>query len=52
MKKTLPLNLDSHNRTTVGKVNWEQIEENISSKSFLFEREIAFFSHSEKIMNE
>ena len=52
MKKNLPLNLDSHNRTTVGKVNWEQIEENISSKSFLFEREIAFFSHSEKIMNE
>jgi len=52
MTKPPPLNLDTYNRSSVGKVNWEQIEENISSRSFLFEREIAFFSRSEKIMNE
>jgi hypothetical protein len=52
MKNTLSLNLGSYNRSSVGEVNWEQIEENISSESFLFQREIAFFSHSEKIMNE
>ena len=52
MKNPLPLNLGSHNRSTVGEVNWEQIEESISSNSFLFEREIVFFSHSEEVMNE
>ena len=52
MKNPLSLNLGSHNRSTVGEVNWEQIEESISSNSFLFEREIVFFSHSEEVMNE
>jgi hypothetical protein len=52
MKNPLSLNLGSHNRSIVGEVNWEQIEENISSNSFLFEREIVFFSHSEEVMNE
>ena len=52
MKNPLPLNLGSHNRSIVGEVNWEQIEESISSNSFLFEREIVFFSHSEEVMNE
>jgi hypothetical protein len=52
MKNPLSLNLGSRNRSIVGEVNWEQIEENISSNSFLFEREIVFFSHSEEVMNE
>ena len=52
MKNPLSLNLGSHNRSTVGEVNWEQIEKSISSNSFLFEREIVFFSHSEEVMNE
>jgi len=52
MKNPLSLNLGSHNRSIVGEVNWEQIEESISSNSFLFEREIVFFSHSEEVMNE
>ena len=52
MKNPLSLNLGSHNRSIVGEMNWEQIEESISSNSFLFEREIVFFSHSEEVMNE
>ena len=52
MKNPKSLTTDSHHRPLVGGFNWGEIEEKFSTNSFLFEREIVFFSHSEDVMNQ
>ena len=51
MKNPKTLNPDSQHRPIVGGFNWEEIEEKFSTNSFLFEREIVFFSHSEDVVD-
>jgi hypothetical protein len=52
MKNPKTLNPDSQHRPIVGGFNWEEIEEKFSTNSFLFEREIVFFSHSEDVVDQ
>tara|TARA_Y200000002_G_scaffold377722_1_gene383828 strand:+ start:574 stop:1194 length:621 start_codon:yes stop_codon:yes gene_type:complete len=52
MKKNTPLTSLSNNRSFIDEVNWEEIENNLSVKTYLFIRDIIFFAHSDSVMKE
>ncbi len=52
MKKNIPLTSDPVNRSFDKEMNWDEIEEKLSVKSYLFTREIGFFAHSDTVMKD
>ena len=52
MNKNTPLTNVSNNRSLINDINWDEIETNLSAKTYLFTRDIIFFAHSDSVMKE
>ena len=52
MNKNTPLSTLSNDRSLFSNVNWEEIENNLSAKTYLFTRDIIFFAHSDSVMKQ
>jgi hypothetical protein len=52
MNKNTPLTSVSNDRSLISDINWEEIETNLSAKTYLFTRDIIFFAHSDSVMKK